>query len=227
MDKNTFQKSIAEQVKLYRDKFGLSQSDLANRMNVPQPAIARLEKGEGISSLTLARVCSALGLKLEFSEDTSNNTNKPSDINEIVEYVLWSAKELLNLDYDVSNMKLNKLLYYIQMISIGKYNLKMFEEKIEAWKHGPVISVIYHKYKDNASNAITPPTTKPNVKLSVTQIEIIEEVIKRYGSMSAYQLRNLTHSEMPWQNAKDRETSNEISFSDMKTYFNLLNYGNM
>lgn len=227
MDKNTFQKSIAEQVKLYRDKLGLSQSDLAERMKVPQPAIARLEKGEGISSLTLARVCSALGLKLEFSEDTSSVTNELPDLNEIVEYILWSAREFLKVDYDVSNMKLNKLLYYIQMISIGRYNIKMFDEQIEAWQHGPVIPSVYHRYKDNYSNAITPPSINPTNKLSNIQVSVIDEVIKRYGAMSAYQLRNMTHSEMPWQNAISRGKSSEISLSDMKTYFNLLNYGSM
>jgi uncharacterized phage-associated protein len=39
----------------------------------------------------------------------------------------------------ISNLKLQKLVYYAQGFHLALYDELLFEETIEAWTHGPVI----------------------------------------------------------------------------------------
>ncbi len=59
-------------------------------------------------------------------------------------------------DYGVSNLKLQKLLYFIQayFLTNKKDNTPCFDEKIEAWDFGPVVPEAYHEYKQYGSGDI-------------------------------------------------------------------------
>jgi ribosome-binding protein aMBF1 (putative translation factor) len=54
-----------EMIKEAREKAGISQSELARRMEVHQSSVVRLEKGShAITETTLRKVAEALGLEL-------------------------------------------------------------------------------------------------------------------------------------------------------------------
>ena len=56
---------------------------------------------------------------------------------------------------DLSHKKLQTLLYYLQSWFLVKTEGKpLFEDEIEAWMHGPVISDSYHRYKHHSFNPI-------------------------------------------------------------------------
>ena len=54
----------------------------------------------------------------------------------------------------ISNLKLQKLLYYLQGFSLVVNNKPLFPEAIEAWTHGPVVASVYHKYSKYGNNHI-------------------------------------------------------------------------
>src|SRR5688572_18511108 len=63
------------------------------------------------------------------------------------------AKYLLSLQDEevgdsISNLKLQKLLYYAQGFHLAEHGRALFEERIEAWQHGPVIPTVYPEFKD-------------------------------------------------------------------------------
>ena len=63
---SSFARQVAICVLQYRAKHGLTQSDLAKKLRMQQPAIARLEVGEHSPSLnTLHRLANRLGLHFE------------------------------------------------------------------------------------------------------------------------------------------------------------------
>lgn len=69
-DRTAFANAVAIRVIGYRAEHGLSQSALAQRLGMKQPAIARLEAGDHEPSLaTLGRL--ARGLDLEFHIDVT------------------------------------------------------------------------------------------------------------------------------------------------------------
>ena len=54
----------------------------------------------------------------------------------------------------ISNLKLQKLLYYAQGCYLAIKGKPLFFEKILAWAHGPVVNEVYQEYKHYHSNGI-------------------------------------------------------------------------
>jgi transcriptional regulator with XRE-family HTH domain len=62
------QQQFQEQLRQYRQRLGLTQADVAARLNVKQPTYADIESGTNPPNVaTLERVAAALGLELEIS----------------------------------------------------------------------------------------------------------------------------------------------------------------
>jgi uncharacterized phage-associated protein len=100
----------------------------------------------------------------------------------------------------VSNLKLQKLVYYAQGFHLAVFDRPLFDDPIEAWTHGPVVPDVYHHYKHHGSGSIPFPTDfNPDV-FGQEQIELLNEVQQIYGQYSAWRLREMTHEEAPWKN---------------------------
>lgn len=125
---------------------------------------------------------------------------------------------------DLSNKKLQKLLYYVQAWTLVFYNKKAFEEDIEAWVHGPAIPSVYRAYKDFAFNPIPVSLADGIATISDDIKSVVKDVLKVYGKFDANYLETLTHTEDPWQIARGeskpfQNSSNIISLDTMKTYY--------
>ena len=48
----------------------------------------------------------------------------------------------------MTNMKLQKMLYYQQGFHLAYFETPLFDEDIEAWMYGPVVPSMYEKYKE-------------------------------------------------------------------------------
>lgn len=101
----------------------------------------------------------------------------------------------------ISNLKLQKLLYYMQGFYLAYFHKSLFDEEIEAWQYGPVVPVVYEHYKDNGSAGIQP--NGQNLFFNSPKEDVLfNEVFRVYGDYSAIGLMNLTHNEMPWKSTK-------------------------
>lgn len=122
----------------------------------------------------------------------------------------------------VSNLKLQKLLYYSQAWFLAIYDKPLFDERLEAWVHGPAVPPIYGEFKKWSWQPIDCEVSFPELDKPVQ--EHLEEIMDVYGGMSAYELERLTHSEDPWKNARggispDESSNAVISINDMKGYY--------
>ena len=116
----------------------------------------------------------------------------------------------------ISNLKLQKLLYYAQGFHLALYGDPLFPEKIVAWNLGPVVPEVYHEYKTYGSNHIPPPDDI-NFEIYSEEIrELLKDVYTIFGQFSAWRLRQMTHDEPPW---RDTPSENVISLKRMKEYF--------
>ena len=97
----------------------------------------------------------------------------------------------------ISNLKLQKLLYYAQSAFLALKNELLFSNEIVAWQHGPVIEEIYHKYKDFGSGDIE-VNIENGPQIDKETEKILMNVYDTFGEYSAWGIRNLTHSEKPW-----------------------------
>lgn len=116
----------------------------------------------------------------------------------------------------ISNLKLQKLVYYAQGVNLALYDQPLFPEALEAWIHGPVVPVLFHTYKSYEANAIPPPCDMDfSVYHSQTR-ELLDEVYVVFGQFSAWKLYQMTHEEPPWKNTS---IGNEISLEVLRDYF--------
>ncbi|MBD2771470.1 Panacea domain-containing protein [Iningainema tapete] len=101
----------------------------------------------------------------------------------------------------ISNLKLQKLVYYAQAWYLAIYGTPLFEEDFEAWVHGPVIPALYREYKSFGWQPILKDVQKP--ELSENIAHFLNEVAEVYFACDAYELERMTHQEDPWIKARD------------------------
>ena len=100
----------------------------------------------------------------------------------------------------LTNLKLQKLLYYAQGFCLAIYEEPLFNDEIEAWTYGPVVPAIYHKYSECGTGSLPKPTTFDESKFSAEAGELLNEIQEVFGQFSAWKLANMTHEEPPWRN---------------------------
>lgn len=116
----------------------------------------------------------------------------------------------------ISNLKLQKLLYYMQGFHLAVFNEPLFEDKIEAWQYGPVVPCVYNKYKEHGTNGIFPE--QEPIILTVDEENLFHKVYEVYGVYNAIGLMKLTHKEEPWTSTPVGK-GHIISRDKMKAFF--------
>lgn len=116
----------------------------------------------------------------------------------------------------LSNMKLQKLLYYCQGFYYAKFKSKLFEDNIYAWQYGPVVKDVYHNFKHYGSNGISLEVVDEEINLSANEKKMVDEVFNYFNQFSAIKLMNMTHSEEPWCST---HITNEITLDKLENHF--------
>ena len=119
----------------------------------------------------------------------------------------------------VSNLKLQKLLYFVQAEFLVNTGMPCFPEEIEAWDFGPVVPVAYHKYKVYGSSSI--PYTDVGLIGRITSDDQrrINEIVDECAQYTASQLVEITHRQTPWIEAYAPYRSNIISKRSIRDFF--------
>jgi uncharacterized phage-associated protein len=116
----------------------------------------------------------------------------------------------------ISNLKLQKMLYYMQGFHLACFNTPLFDEDIEAWQYGPVVPSVYDNFKSMGNKGIE--YNDDTITLSTEEESLFDEVYSVYGKFSAIGLMNMTHEEMPWKTTP-AGVGNVISHDKMKSFF--------
>lgn len=145
-----------------------------------------------------------------------NRRERMLNAQDVAEYFLSLSDEESG-DY-ISNLKLQKLVYLAQGCNLAVFDKPLFNDRIEAWLHGPVVRELYNNYKQHGAYGI------PSVKVDLHKYpegakELLNEVYKEFGQYSAYRLRDITHKHTPWMNAQSPTGNREIPREDMRDYF--------
>lgn len=119
----------------------------------------------------------------------------------------------------MTNLKLQKLVYYAQGLHLACYDAPLFDEAIEAWTHGPVVPELYQKYRDLGYAPIAIPQDIDFDKFDIDTKEFLDDVYSVFGQYSAWKLREMTHKEPPWSEAYSTGSNTVISHKALKEYF--------
>jgi len=132
---------------------------------------------------------------------------------------IWDASS--NFGEYMSNLKLQKLLYYAQGTYGATYDKPLFDENIVHWRHGPVVVEAYDYIKALKEEDNYEPSNSIKQRMECPEFDkktgsILEEVYTVFGQFSAWKLCDMTHNEEPWENTEFKEV---IPFEVIKDYF--------
>ncbi len=137
---------------------------------------------------------------------------------DIARYIIERCKENSR---PISNLKLQKILYFVQAEFLVTKNQPCFAEEIEAWDFGPVVPSVYYEYRV-FGGANIPCIGKSLIRRSISarDREILNGIIDECSSYSASALVEITHNQTPWIEAYEKGGyNNEITIESIKAYF--------
>lgn len=105
-------------------------------------------------------------------------------------------------DERMTLLKLLKLLYYAEGCFLALDKGSLFDEKIVAWEHGPVVEDVWRSFENAYDLQVDADDMKNSLlKISNEDNDLLEDVYSVFGKYSASGLRNKTHKESPWLDA--------------------------
>ena len=136
---------------------------------------------------------------------------------------------------DLTNLKLQKLLYFAYGIHLAHFSKNLFNSQIQAWHFGPVIPDVYFEFKDRGGrpidldsrayvmkdyNFIQPVFSKEQDKQEVKSLSLACDV---FGNQSASALVDLTHQEgSAWDIYYKKGVGTPIENKEIKNEFKLI-----
>jgi uncharacterized phage-associated protein len=119
----------------------------------------------------------------------------------------------------ITNLKLQKLLYFIQCEFIREVNELCFDDVIQAWAYGPVVPNVYYTYNRFVANEIL-DWRNPHTIISQQHKSIIYNITDKYKDVDAWDLVKMTHTQTPWKLTYKKGKKNIIP---AKYLFNFVN----
>lgn len=134
---------------------------------------------------------------------------------------LRNTDELSGKYYSLSNLKLQKLLYFCHGLHFAvDQNTPLINENFEAWPYGPVIPTVYSRFSKYGQNDI-PATEGNNFNLNLNEINTITQVWNVLKGQSAFNLVDATHVEgSPWHVIYNNPNEQVIPNNLIQEYFN-------
>lgn len=125
----------------------------------------------------------------------------------------------------ITNLRLQKILYYVQGYFLKKYHELAFTSDIEAWTYGAVVPDAYF---DFCSYSLTEPKSflhLENLDYHLDKIEnskdvrLLNKIINSCMAVSVSQLINKIQNESPWKESKVDGSRELITREKMQDYF--------
>lgn len=127
----------------------------------------------------------------------ASDPNQVNPAKVIADYLIAECRERGEL---LTNLKLQKLLYYADAWNLALYDEPLFTENFKAWVHGPVLTSQYHRFKDYRWQPIAEEIEKPEVSDDLAAH--LDEIVDVFGCETAVALELMTHQEKPWLEAR-------------------------
>ncbi len=237
-------KNVLELQRVYREKIGIITVDKIEKI-VDMYGIGKrnLSKLLGFGEITLTRYME-LDMPTRLYSDVlfsvmdykqmlilaTDNKDKVSEkvYNKLIENVkvliesenknklIAVSKYIVSETKDITNLAVQKLLYFCQVVSYAINNKPMFTDTCEAWKFGPVYTHIYYRLNKYTYDPINLKEFEDfeNINLDDSDKKIIDAVINTFGMLSGVKLRDISHKTEPWKQARHGlgadDNSNEI-----------------
>ena len=139
---------------------------------------------------------------------------------DVTKYFLYKVNQEGDL---ITNLKMQKLLYYAQAWYLVNFDKPLFDDQILAWNFGPVVKSVYDVYKEfRHTPIIFEEDFEENIKqFNKYDLRFLDEFYDQFSCYSAHDLINLSHNEAPWKKAH-KTASQAIDIGSMKDFYTKL-----
>ena len=121
-----------------------------------------------------------------------------------VSYIIDALK--IDDEPTVTNLALNKLLYFAQGHFLAQTGEALFDNDIEAWQWGPVVPVVYHSFKSFKYSPIIFVREESSQPPDEFEAAVLDDIIREYGKYSTSYLVTLSHeTNSPWYSVDQNE----------------------
>lgn len=128
------------------------------------------------------------------------------DANEVAKLVI---EKCMDDKKPVTNLKLQKILYFMWLDWYKEKKSPLFENRVEAWHYGPVIPDVYYRYRIFVADPIR---KADDYSIPESDAKLMRKLTQIYNSRTAGALVDESHAEgSPWDKVgKDQKYSTEI-----------------
>lgn len=140
---------------------------------------------------------------------------------------MYSAKDIAELvinwyndrNLPITNLRLQKLLYFLQGEFLKERNTRLIREDFYAWQLGPVIPSVYSEYAIYSSIQI-PRIANLSINIPDDVRSVIDRILQKYARRSTWDLVDITHTQDPWKyNFQIFGNKSIIPYADIERYF--------
>lgn len=118
----------------------------------------------------------------------------------------------------ISNLQLQKILYFIQYNFLATFGKPAFIDKMEAWQYGPVVPDVYNRFTYMGGNVIVEHfDVNPNVLFKDNvEREIVDMITETCRIVNPWKLVDIVHEKgSPWDRVFEKNKKNEITVMDI------------
>ena len=131
---------------------------------------------------------------------------------------MYIIAEGVRIKRPVSNLQLQKILYYVQVHFLKKTGIAFFADDVEAWQFGPVVPKVYYKYAIFGPAPLT-MFSVPKINLTHEERLDLDGIIKAKAALSPWDMVADTHQKgKAWDMYYQANVRNIIPKKAMELY---------
>lgn len=120
----------------------------------------------------------------------------PYSVRDVARYVVDKCYRDGN---PVSNLQLQKILYFLQLFFVEVFGVLMFSEEFEAWPYGPVMPSVYERFSRFGGAPIEMSFRGDGAFLSKDHKDVVDVAIQVLSKKSPWDLVRVSHADgSPW-----------------------------
>ena len=206
--------SVADNIRELREAKGLSQSDVAQVVNLSRPTYNAIETGRREPTIKeLSAIAGILGTTLESllfnAQQSGINNSRLNKFKQLILNCLQYGSD--QHDQRITKTKLAKLVYLSDFAQFNRKGEPMTGLGYRAIQQGPVADayfrVIDELFEDGsitieqrgAAMMIRANEAAPTSLLSSDEIDLIKDVCAKWQGKSTQEIVDFTHNQAPWK----------------------------
>ncbi len=108
-----------------------------------------------------------------------------------IELAKYIVNKCVEDNHPITNLQLQKILYYIQREHLRRYSSPAFIDPIEAWQFGPVVPEVYYEF---CYYGAMPIENRYNTKvIGFDDFKMVDKIVEEKRVLAPWDLVNDTH----------------------------------